>query len=114
MVQILVGDGYMEAACGCTGTNESKGTLYSGSTPLICHLPSSSTQVYFYYIGSTLQHQIISVGANTFPSSALSVPGDNPLARLQVHVVPFYSTQSGLTFQFQDAFNGLAGQLVVP
>ena len=48
--EILVGDGYLETLCGCTGTEESAGKIFPSGTPLTCHLGARSDTLFFFFL----------------------------------------------------------------
>lgn len=107
---IRVGDGFFQILCGCTLASEASGTIFSTPGSLTCHLSSSTSIVYFYYLGNALRHQILSTGTPTFTSSGLSDPSQP--TPIRVHTVSFSTPNS--TYDFQEAINGLTGKIFVP
>lgn len=107
--EILVGDGFLQTLCGCTGEGESVGTVFSAGNTLTCHLASESTTVFFVFIGVGVRHQIIPSQAGTFESSAIFDPA-NPSYRS--YAVQF--SASG-TYGFSDQFvANVNGNIIVP
>jgi hypothetical protein len=109
-VEILVGDAFMEILCGCTGANEGSGTIFSAPGGLTCHLPSSNSTVFFFFNSLTLQHQIVSTGANTFDPTPVSDPrSSNPIRSWGITF-----SKPATTYSFVDIFNGMTGQIITP
>jgi plastocyanin len=106
LAQIQVGDGFLEILCGC---QEAGGVVVGTPANITCTVPSG-TVVLFLYLGTELEHQIVSSGGLSFPSSSVSNPQDpNPIRTAAAQF-----TASG-TYDFQDAFNqGIQGKIVVP
>src|SRR5690606_28620836 len=50
-VQILVGDGFLQALCGCTQPGELNQVIPTGKI-LTCHVPSSTSTVFFIFSGT--------------------------------------------------------------
>lgn len=94
------------ALCGCTGVAE--GWQVFGGT-FNCTVASSTTTVSFYYIAARAPHQIVSRGAPSFVSSAVSDPtSSNPI---RVHAV----TLTTGAYSFSDAFDSrLSATITVP
>ncbi len=108
--QILVGDGFFQISCGCTGANETTGTVFSAPGGLTCHLPSSKSRVFFNYIGTVLRHQIVSIGEPEFTSSGISDPSSSQ--PLRYHSTVFDIPAS--VYDFEDSISGMTGQIIVP
>jgi len=107
---IMVGDGYLSTICGCTGSGEANGTVFSTPGNLTCHLAANSTVVFFYFQGTVLKHQIESKGPNTFTSSPVSDPKSN----YPIRVYAVTLNQAAKTYSFIDAFSGMTGQIIMP
>ena len=110
VAQISVGDGFLRIFCGCTGPGETAGTVFSTPGRLTCHLPSSNSQVFFYFLGTVLHHQIVPNGSNKFPSSPVSDPSSSSQVRSYAISFP----QAATTYDFQDIYGGMTGQIFVP
>ncbi len=109
MASILVGDGFFQIQCGCSGVGEEPGTTFSSSTgALNCHLPTRDSQVFFYFQG-VLRHSILSTGGNRFNSSPLSDPSAAIFFRSHV---AFFNVPA--VYPFQEGLSGLTGTIVVP
>ena len=109
-VALLVADGFLGNLCGCTGVNEADGTIFQSPASLTCHVSQGANTVFFYYLGTTLRHQIVSTGSPTFVSSPISNPQE--ANRITVHAVSL--PQTSATYHFIDIFSGLTGQIIVP
>ena len=107
---ILVGDGFLQILCGCTLPSETSGTTVSASGNLTCHLSTSDTKLFFYYLGTTQRHQIIPTVPGSFLPSPISDPSRDPVIR--VYVVQF--TTPATVYGFEDAFTRVSGQVFVP
>jgi hypothetical protein len=103
-VQIAVNDGFIQNLCGCS---EPAATIFPPAT-LTCTV-DAGTVVYFWYLGTTLRHQIHSSASPTFPTSPVSDPNNsNPI---KVHVV---TLNTAGTYDFEDIFEpSLSGSIIV-
>ena len=110
VAMIVVGDGFLQTRCGCILPTEAPGTVFVSPTPLTCHLENRNTQVHFNFFGTTLTHQIVSVGSPSFvPSPLIDPRADN---RIWSYVVPL--TQGQVSYKFQDIISGMMGEIFVP
>lgn len=105
--QIAVGDGYLEVLCGCT---EANGTIVVPPSVLTCHVSAPSTAIVFAFVGTTLQHQIVSTSGPGFASSSLY----DPQAAQPISSYSATLSTSG-TYGFQDQVNAqMTGEIIVP
>jgi hypothetical protein len=101
VAQIAVYDGVLENLCGC---QEPRAT----GTFTTCTV-AAGTAVVFYFPLTKTRHQIISTGADGFPSSPINDPEKEP--RANAHAVILLTP--GI-YRFEDAFHpALSGQIVV-
>jgi hypothetical protein len=107
---ILVGDGFLRIICGCVQPGQTPGTTFTASDTLICNVAQPSTIVFFSFVGTVLQHQIVPTGPNQFVPTPVSDPANGE--PLQVYAVNL--PLSSATYNFQDSYSGLTGQIIVP
>jgi hypothetical protein len=101
--EIRVSDGYFENLCGCA---EAAGTIVDSGT-FTCTVKTGTT-VFFLYLDTHLEHQIISTGGVPFTSGTLNLPGSTSNNNVGVE----FNTAG--TANFADAFNNLIqGQIVI-
>jgi hypothetical protein len=101
--QIRVSDGYFENLCGCV---EPTGTITSSGT-FTCTVKTGAW-VFFLYIDTHINHQIISTGGLSFVSGGVNQPGSSNNSNLAAQF-----TSAG-TADFEDAFNTtIQGKIVV-
>ena len=104
--QLAIGDGFQENLCGCQETGGA--VVATGTGPVTCTV-NSGTQIFFYYLGTRLRHQVISATGDGFAASPVSDPADKTMTK--VH--SFQITVPG-TYGYVDAFDaGITGQFVV-
>jgi hypothetical protein len=109
VAQILVGDGYLQNICGCTGPDETL-TLYPAGQTLQCHVPTSDSYVFFNFLTAHGRHQIIATGNALFAPTPLidfSVPN-------AIRVFPVNFPQASTSYFFEDAIGGMQGEIIVP
>ena len=110
VAEILVGDGYLQNLCGCVGPGESK-TVYPVGQKLTCHLSTDNSYLYFYFLTTKIDHQIVSSGVQSFNSGPLIRAIDPKVQRVFVTQLPVKNT----TYSFYDAIMpGLTGEVIVP
>jgi hypothetical protein len=112
--EILVGDGFMQNLCGCTGTGESADSAFFFPRPLTCHLAPGKTSegtivVMFKFFGTFSWHQIVSVGPPNFGSTPLFDPA-NPSSLRAFGIVLTPSSH----YSFKDVISGMTGDIYVP
>jgi hypothetical protein len=101
--EIQVSDGYFEDLCGCA---EPAGTIVTSGT-FTCTVKTGTT-VFFLYINTHLEHQIISTGGVPFPSGTLNMPGSTS----NNNVANEFNTAG--TADFADAFNNqILGEIII-
>jgi hypothetical protein len=102
--QIQVSDGYFQILCGCV---EPEGTITETPGTLNCTV-KSGTVVFFLYLNTHLEHQIVSTGGVPFASGAPNNPGNSNNTNLAAQF-----TTVG-TADFDDAFDTqLQGQIII-
>jgi hypothetical protein len=102
--QIQVSDGYLEILCGCA---ETPNTIVTSPGTLKCTVPVGTT-VFFLYLNTHLEHQIISTGGIAFASGPPHQPGSFNNMTLAV------PCDSAGTSDFEDAFDSdIQGQIVI-
>jgi hypothetical protein len=106
---IEIGDGYMRILCGCSGTGEVDGRVYSSPGNLTCHVAAAGTLVFFNYLTTILPHQVVSTGG-TFVSS----PVFDPTNIMPVRTHAAAMSLAGTTYPFQDIYSGMTGQIITP
>ncbi len=109
--QVIVGDGYLNARCGCA---EGDNVSTYAPNPFTCTVTAGTT-VHFSYVEAMLYHQIVSTGSPGFVSSSRSrsryYEGDLGGPGVLFHAVTLDAAGS---YAFSDAFSpGLGGQIVV-
>lgn len=102
--EIQVSDSYFENLCGCV---EPAGTITMSPGTFTCTV-QSGTVVFFLYINTHLEHQIVSTGGVPFASGSPNIPGTTNNTNLAVQF-----TTVG-TADFEDAFDTpLQGQIII-
>ena len=110
VAEILVADTFIQILCGCVGAGETAGRIYLSPDGLTCQLPSSSTIVFFFFLGNRTFHQIIPTESNAFPPSPLFDPDRNDYRSFAI-VFPRPATSYG----FIDVYSaGVKGTIIVP
>jgi hypothetical protein len=101
--EIQISDSYFQNICGCA---ETPGTIVDSGT-FTCTVKTGTT-VFFLYINTHLNHQIVSTGGEPFTSGTLNQPGSTSNNNVAAEF------NSAGTADFADAFNDLIqGQVVI-
>jgi hypothetical protein len=101
--QIRISDGYFQNLCGCV---EAAGTIVRSGN-FTCTVKVGTT-VFFLYIDTHLDHEIISTGGLPIASTGVNQPGSSS----NQNVTALFQTAG--TADFADAFNNnIAGQIIV-
>jgi hypothetical protein len=80
----------------------------SGRGQTVCTVPVG-TQVFFYYMATLNQHQLVPLAGSAFPPSPLS----DPAAKAYKVKVHSFKPMSPGTYRFTDAYdNGVIGSIV--
>jgi hypothetical protein len=106
--QILVGDGFLQALCGCA---ESSAAIFpAGGDPLTCTVPVGTT-VLFLYTGALTTHQIFPASPGLFTPGPPAIPLNLDDANNYI-VFPVSLTAPG-DYGFFDAYvPGVSGVLI--
>ncbi len=102
--QLVVYDTFIQSVCGCQESPE----ISNPPNGITCTVPVG-TSIWFWYLSTTLLHQIQSTATPTFQTSSLSDPNSsNPV---RTHVVTLSTTGS---YEFDDVYNrAINGTIVV-
>jgi hypothetical protein len=108
--QILVGDGFLKAVCGCQGAGES-GKIYTVSTPLTCHLQDSNSTVFFQLWGAKQPHQFVPTSST---DSHVSTPILNPNSLPALSSTGITFSRGGKSYDYLEIYSGYQLQFVIP
>lgn len=110
-VVIQVGDGFLMILCGCTRSDENPGKVFSAPDDhLTCHTAQSKAVVFFNFTGAVLPKKIAFSESTGIGASWVFNPSD--ASSPKVYSVTL--TQPSVTYDFQEVYSNMTGQIIVP